>query len=83
MWVGNVFGHVCLSVSVCVSVFLSVQAITFEPLDIEIFTLLVCRYILTMSKSNLSIKVIGSRSMSYENKYLFQLVNPLYEATSQ
>ena len=29
MRVGNVFGHVCLSV------FLSVQAITFELLDIE------------------------------------------------
>ena len=31
MRVGNVFGHVCLSV------FLSVQAITFEPLDIETY----------------------------------------------
>ena len=41
MRVGNVFGHVCLSVSV----FLSVQAITFEPLDIET-SFLVCRYIL-------------------------------------
>ena len=39
MWVGNVFGHVsvcvCLSVSVCLSVYLSVQAITFELFDIE------------------------------------------------
>ena len=63
--------------------FLSVQAITFELLDIEI-SLLVCRYILTISKSSLSIKVIGSRSRSYEKKryiYLFQLVNPLYVAT--
>ena len=33
MQVGNVFGDVCLSV--CVSVFLSVQAITFELFDIE------------------------------------------------
>ena len=33
MWVGNVFSDVC--VSVCVPMFLSVQAITFEPLDVE------------------------------------------------
>ena len=69
MRVGNVFGHDCLSVcvSMClsVSVFLSVQAITFEPLDIET-SFLVCRYILILSRS--SIKVIGSRSRSYEKK---------------
>ena len=59
MPVGNVFGHVCLSI--CLSVFLSVQAITFEPLDIET-SFLVCRYILTICRSCLSIKVIGSRS---------------------
>ena len=47
------FMSVCLSVclfvclSVCLSVFLSgVQAITFEPLDIET-SFLACRYILT------------------------------------
>ena len=57
MWVGNVFSHVYL----CVSVFLSVQAITFEPLDIEA-SFLVCRHILTISRSSLSIKVIGSQS---------------------
>ena len=74
MRVGNVFGHVCLSVclcvclSVCVSVFLSVQAITFEPLDIDT-SFLVCRYILTIARSSLSIKVIGSRSRSYEKKW--------------
>ena len=62
MRVGNVFGHVCLSVcvfvclSVCLSVFLSVQTITFEPLDIE-SSFLVCMYILTISRSSLSIKV--------------------------
>ena len=56
MRVGNVFGHVCLSV--CLSVFLSVQAITFELLDIDT-SVLVCRYILTISRSSLSIKVIG------------------------
>ena len=57
MRVGNVFGHVCLSVC------LSVQAITFEPLDIET-SFLVCRYILTIARSSLSIKVIGSRLRS-------------------
>ena len=81
MRVGNVFGHVCLSVclsvcvcvclcvclSVCVSVCLSVQAITFEPLNIET-SFLVCRYILTKSRSSLSIKVFGSRSRPYEKK---------------
>ena len=73
MWVGNVFGRVCLCVCVsvclcvCVSVFLSVQAITFEPLDIET-SFMVCRYILTISRSSFSIKVIGSRSRSYEKK---------------
>ena len=59
MRIGNVFSHVC--VSVCLSVFLSVQAITLEPLDIET-SFLICRYMLTISRSCLSIKVIGSRS---------------------
>ena len=69
MQVGNVFGHVCVSVfvSVCVSVFLSVQAITFQLLNIET-SFLVCRYILTISRSSLSIKIIESRSRSYEKK---------------
>ena len=71
MRVGNVFGHVC--VSVCVSVCLSVQAITFEPLHIEI-SFLACRYILTISRSSWSIKVIGSRSR-YMRKMIVQLVN--------
>ena len=69
MWVGNVFGHVCVSgcVSVCLSVclFLPVQAITFEPFDIETL-FLVCRYIMAISRSSLSIKFIGSRSRSDE-----------------
>ena len=87
MRVGNVFGHVCLSVCVsvclsvclcvcvcvCLSVFLSVQAITFEPLNIET-SFLVCRYILTISRSSLSIKVIGSRSRSYEKKMIVLLI---------
>ena len=49
MRVGDVFGHACLSV--CVSVFLSVQAITFELLDIKT-SFLVYRYILTISRKN-------------------------------
>ena len=53
MWVGNVFSHL----SVCLSVCPSVQAITFEPLHIET-SFLVCRYIFTISMSSLSIKVI-------------------------
>ena len=77
MLVGNGFGHICLSVclsvclsicvSVCLSVFLSVQVITFEPHNIK-SSFLVCRYILTISRSCLSIKVIGSRSRSYDKK---------------
>ena len=79
MRVGNVLGHVCLCLhlSVCLSaclslclcvclyVFLSVQAITFEPLDIET-SFFVCRYILTISSSSLSIKFIGWMSTSYK-----------------
>ena len=49
------FSVMSVCVSVCLSVFLSVQAITFEPLDIET-SFLVCRYILTISRSSLSIK---------------------------
>ena len=78
MRVGNVFSHVCLSVcvSVCLSVFLSVQAITFELLDIET-SFLVCRYILTISRSSLNIKVIGSRPRSYEKNDSFTYFNLL------
>ena len=43
----------------------SVQTTTFELLDIET-SFLVCRYIVTISRSSLSIKVLGSRSRSYE-----------------
>ena len=71
---GNVFVVcvcVCVSVSVCQSVSLSVGlsvcvpawAIIFEPFGIET-SFLVWWYILTISRSNLSIKVIGSRSRS-------------------
>ena len=56
---GNVF-----VVSVC----LSVWAITFEQIDIETSFLVWC-YILTISRSNFSIKVIGSRSRSSHGKW--------------
>ena len=49
---------------------ISVQAITFEPLHIET-SFLVYRYIFTISRSSLSIKVIGSRSRSYGKNYNF------------
>ena len=58
---GNVF---VVSVCVCVC---SVRAITFEPVDIET-SFLVWWYILTISRSSLSIKVIGSRSRSSHGK---------------
>ena len=68
MWVGNVFSVM----SVC----LSVQAITFEPLDTET-SFLVCRYIFTISRSSLSTKVIGSRSRSFEKNDNFTYFNTL------
>ena len=77
MWLGNVFSRVYLSVclSVCLpAVCLSLQAITYEPLDIET-SFLVCRYILTISRPSLSIKVIGSSSGSYEKNDSFTYFN--------
>ena len=57
-YASNVFtSGVCGNVFV-VSVCLSVRAITFEPVDIETSFLVWC-YILTISRSSLSIKVIG------------------------
>ena len=68
MLVGNVFHRVCLFI--CPSVCLSVQTITFEPLHIGT-SFMVWRYILTISRSSLSIKVIGSSSRSCaKNDYL-------------
>ena len=63
MWVGNVLSHVCLSVHLAIHlpVCLSVQARTFESFHIGT-SFLVWRYILTISSSSLSIKVIRSRS---------------------
>ena len=77
-----VFSVMSVCVSVCVSVFLSVclsvcpsvQTITFELLDIET-SFLVCKYILTICRSGLSIKVIGSRSRSYEKNDNFTYFN--------
>ena len=61
MRIGNNFTQVCLSL--CPSVCLCVQAITFELLQLgTLFS--VYRYILTTSRSSSSIKVIGSRSRS-------------------
>ena len=82
MRVGNVFSRVCPSVclSVCPSVCLSVQTITFEPLHIGT-SFLVWRYTLTIYRSSLSIKVIGSRSCAKMIICLFHLVIPLYVAT--
>ena len=60
----------CVRLCVCLSVSLSVQTITFEPLHIGT-SFLVWRYILTISRSSLNIKVIGSRSRSCaKNDYL-------------
>ena len=70
MRVGNVFSHVCLSVC------LSVQVITFEPLHIETF--LICRYIFTISGPSLNIKVFWSRSRSYDKNASFTYFNMLY-----
>ena len=81
MRVGNVFSRVCLSVcqSVCLSMCLCVRAITFEALYTGT-SFLVWRYILTISRSSLNIKVIGSRSRSYAKKYyyLFTYFNLLF-----
>ena len=52
------------------SVCLSVQAITFEPLHIET-PILVCRYIFTISGTDLSIKVFGSRSYKKNDDFTY------------
>ena len=58
----------------CICLSLSVQAITFTLLHIET-SFLVCRYILAISRSTLSIKVIGSRL--YEKNDNFTYFNML------
>ena len=47
-----------LVMSVCLCVCVSVQAVTFEPLDIET-SFLVCKYILTISRSSLVSRSMG------------------------
>ena len=66
---------VCLSVylSVCLSVYLSIQAITFEPLKVGT-SFLVHTYLLTISRSSLSIKVIGSRSGLNCNNFTIHII---------
>ena len=61
------FCPVCVCVCLCVCLSGSVQTITFEWIDIET-SFLVWYYILTISRSSLSIKVIGSRSRSSHRK---------------
>ena len=58
----SICGKVMFSYCVCLCV--SVQAITFECLDIETLCL-VWWYTLTISRSSLNSKVIGSRSRSF------------------
>ena len=48
----------------------SVQALTFEPLHIET-SLLVCKYIFTISRPSLSIKAIGSRSYEKNDNFTY------------
>ena len=76
MRVGNVFSHVCECVYVHVSMYGCLSAITFESLHIET-SFLVCRHIFTISRSILNIKVIGSRSRSYQKKNNFTYFNML------
>ena len=66
------FSVMYVSLSVC----LSVQTIIFVPLYIQT-SFLVCRYILTIPRSSLSIKVIGSRSRLHEKNDNFTYFNIL------
>ena len=68
MRIGNNFSRVCLSVClyVCVSVCVSVQTITFELLKLGT-SFLAYRYILIISRSNLSIKVMGQGQGQMKN----------------
>ena len=75
-------GRYMFSVASCQSVCLSVQAITFEPFSHIRTSFLALRYILTISRSCLSIKVLRSRS-SAKNDYLLisTCYSTLYVAT--
>ena len=61
---GRVGQSVCLSVCLCVC---PVRALTFESLDLET-SFLVRRYTFRISRPSSYVKVIGSRSRSYEPK---------------
>ena len=65
-----------MCVCVCVCVCVSVQAITFEPLHIET-SFMVCRYMFTITKSSLSIKVIG-QGQGHMTKMLILLLLTCY-----
>ena len=83
---GNVFQSrlcvlsvcVCLCLSVCLSVCLSYlcSGYNFWTASHRHF-ILVCRYIFTISSLILRIKIIGSRSMSYEKNDNFTYFNML------
>ena len=66
----NNFSWVCLYVCVCVCVSVSLSPLTFELL-FKTTSFLVYRYILTISRSSLSNKLIGSRSRSNEKLTFF------------
>ena len=71
----SVYLSVCVSVCLCVclSVCPSVQTITSEPLHIET-SFLVCRYIFTIPRSSLSIKVIGQGEKNDNFTYFNMLI---------
>ena len=58
--------------SVCLSVHVSVQMITFEPLKVGT-SFLVHTYIFIISRSSLSTKVIGSRSRLNDLKFIIHI----------
>ena len=70
------FSVVSVCLCVCPSVCPSVQVLTFELHHIET-SFLVSRYIFTISRSGLSIKVFGSKSRSYEKNDHFTYFNML------
>ena len=65
MRIGNNFSHLCVCACVC----LSVQAITFEPLQLG-SSFSAYRYILTISRSSLSIKVIDQGQMKKRTYFI-------------
>ena len=76
MWIGNNFSRaflsvcVCVCLSVCVSVCLSVPTMTLELLKLGT-SFLVYSYILTISRSSLSIKSLGQGPGQMKNLHFF------------